>query len=114
MYQTNTSIPKNIPNKTPNGEKKNNRPAIPKNRPKIPTHRPKISSKPVEITGNMSYEEVLKLKADAATSNNIERNRLEEYLSDAHFEKVFGMPRADFNKLKKWRQVQKKKDAKLF
>ena len=40
--------------------------------------------------------------------------RKEEYLSDAEFEVVFKMKRADFMELKEWRRVDKKKEKGLF
>ena len=36
------------------------------------------------------------------------------YLRDDEFEKVLGSPRAEFNKLKPWKQNQLKKAAGLF
>lgn len=40
--------------------------------------------------------------------------RKEDYLADDEFEKVFKMKRSEFEGMKKWRQVDKKKEVGLF
>lgn len=44
----------------------------------------------------------------------VDRTRLEEYLSDDEFTRVFSMSRAEFQKLPAWKQSNLKKAAKLF
>lgn len=56
-----------------------------------------------------SYED---LKANKAA--NIDLTRKEEYLADADFLSIFGVSRADFQKLPKWKQADQKKKVHLF
>lgn len=44
----------------------------------------------------------------------VDANKREQYLSDAAFAAVFGMSKADFAKLPKWKQDKAKKEHKLF
>lgn len=57
-----------------------------------------------------TYEELCRRPAPAG----LDYTALESYLSDAEFEKVFKMTRAQFQELKGWRQADKKKQVGLF
>ena len=54
------------------------------------------------------------LQARAADTSGCDPTRLHEYLSDADFQKVFGMSAADFAKLPGWKQADAKKKNRLF
>ena len=56
-----------------------------------------------------TYDE---LKGNKAVGIDITKK--EQYLSDAEFQKVFGMSKADFGKLQGWKQVDAKKKQGLF
>jgi hypothetical protein len=44
----------------------------------------------------------------------VDVNRLEFYLTDAEFEKVFGMNKAAYEAMPKWKAISAKKAAELF
>ena len=44
----------------------------------------------------------------------VDRTRLEDYLTDDEFEKVFGMTRVEWNKMPKWRHPDLKRKALLY
>lgn len=54
--------------------------------------------------------EVLKTNAP----KECDRSQLEVHLTDEEFDKVFGMTRADFAKVPKWKQLLEKKKLGLF
>lgn len=58
----------------------------------------------------MSYAELSKI----GDSGSIDITRKEEYLSEQEFKKYFGMTKAQFKLLPKWKQINKKKELKLF
>jgi len=58
----------------------------------------------------VGYEELVTLRLE----DGIDPTRREEYLADADFEQVFGMPRSEFQALPKWKRVARKKDVGLF
>jgi len=62
----------------------------------------------VSSTGTYSYE-ALKKKP-----SNLFKDKLQEYLSDDEFKKVFNMSREEFNKLPIWAQAGRKKEVNLF
>lgn len=65
-----------------------------------------------EWSGNKKYPyETLR---DGPLPETVDLSAKEQYLSDEEFEKVFGMTRAEFNALPKWKQNAKKKLVKLF
>ena len=64
------------------------------------------------ISGPYSYD-VLTAPPEFVP-DDVNRNKMETYLDDAEFEEVFGMERADFYKLPKWKIEVLKKDKKLF
>jgi len=46
--------------------------------------------------------------------STVDQGRLEDYLEDAEFKKIFGMDRLTFNSSPKWKRDKAKKDARLF
>lgn len=56
---------------------------------------------------------LLQLQANDVPKN-LNMGRKQDYLSDVEFEQVFKMPRAEFEKLKDWKQRDLKKANKLF
>ena len=54
------------------------------------------------------------LQARAADVAGCDKNRLHEYLSDADFQKTFGMSFADFANMPGWKQAEAKKKHRLF
>jgi len=54
------------------------------------------------------------LQNRSALPSTVDQGHLDEYLSDADFEKVFGMNRLSFNSLPKWKRDTAKKAAKLY
>ncbi len=54
------------------------------------------------------------LQARAADTAGCDKTRLHEYLSDADFQKTFGMSFADFAKMPGWKQADAKKKHRLF
>jgi advillin len=59
-------------------------------------------------TKKYTYDELL------ARPDDVDPSQREQYLSDAEFLKVIGVPRAEFNAFKKWKMDEKKKAVKLF
>jgi len=59
-------------------------------------------------TGTYTYEELKK------KPTNLFRDKLQEYLADDEFKKVFNMSREEFNKLPVWAQSGRKKEVDLF
>ncbi|PRW56496.1 actin binding [Chlorella sorokiniana] len=57
-----------------------------------------------------SYEELKGMRAESG----IDMTRKEDYLSDAEFRRVFKMDRSAFGDMKRWRQLEMKKDVGLF
>ena len=62
---------------------------------------------PIE-SGTLTYQELLKRPP------NIDKTRLESYLSDEEFVKVFNMKKEAFEKLPSWKKVSLKQKARLF
>ncbi|ETO17507.1 intersectin-like protein, partial [Reticulomyxa filosa] len=58
----------------------------------------------------ISYEDLKNKKFD----DSINKQKLEVYLSDTEFQKVFGCTRADFAEMPLWKQRQRKKAVDLF
>jgi advillin len=54
------------------------------------------------------------LQARAADTAGCDPTRLHEYLSDADFQKTFGMSAAEFSKMPGWKQADAKKKCRLF
>jgi advillin len=54
------------------------------------------------------------LQARAADTAGCDKTRLHEYLSDADFQKTFGMSAAEFAKMPGWKQADAKKKHRLF
>jgi len=73
-----------------------------------PPARPK---KEDQINEVISYHD---LKNKQFGNVNVDRTRLEDYLSDAEFFEVFQMQRNEFHCQKEWKQVQMKKHKGLF
>lgn len=69
-----------------------------------------VPSKPVTVAtpGSFTYEQ---LKAGA---DGIDQTQKEEYLSDAEFQTVFGVDRAAFRAMPKWKRDDAKKKKGLF
>eukprot|EP01133_Synstelium_polycarpum_P001194 gene1194-1376_t len=65
------------------------------------------SSSITPSTGTMTYEEIIASKAE------LDQTKLESYLLDEEYQKVFQVDSAAFFKLPKWRQDQRKKSANL-
>ena len=62
-----------------------------------------------------SYDELKAAAADKSKlPKGVDAQRLEYYLSDADFERVFGMTQAAYEQLPKWKAVKLKKESKLF
>ncbi len=62
-----------------------------------------------------NHEQLVELLSRGeAAMLGLERSQLERYLSSAEFERVFGVSRAQFAALAKWRQDALKKRAGLF
>ena len=53
------------------------------------------------------------LRDKAKVPAGVDRGRKETYLSDSDFQEAFGMDKAAFAKLPKWKQVNAKKKAQL-
>jgi hypothetical protein len=65
-----------------------------------------------EWSGNKKYP--LDLLINGPLPETVDVTAKEKYLSDEDFQAAFGMDRAAFNTLPKWKQNGKKKEAKLF
>jgi hypothetical protein len=50
----------------------------------------------------------------ANVPEGVDKDKREDYLSDAEFLKIFGMNKADFAKLPDWKRLNMKKERKLF
>ena len=50
----------------------------------------------------------------AGTPDRVDPSKKEQYLADEEFQKIFGMDKAAFSKLAKWKQQSQKKKNKLF
>ena len=50
----------------------------------------------------------------AGTPDRVDPSKKEQYLADEEFQKIFGMDKAAFSKLAKWKQQFQKKKNKLF
>ena len=68
-----------------------------------------IASAPIEV---YPYHRLVSPQSSYPKEVNV--NEREKYLSDAEFLDVFGMTKYDFAALPEWRQVQKKRECKLF
>jgi hypothetical protein len=79
-----------------------------------PPHPAPAASAPVQFlptTTKLSLEALQARAVDVASCDN---SRLHEYLSDADFQKTFGMSFVDFAKMPGWKQADAKKKHGLF
>jgi len=58
----------------------------------------------------LDYEKIKKIRL----SGSLDQTRLESYLSDEQFEKLFEMKREEFYKQSNWQMERKKKKVQLF
>jgi len=80
------------------------------------------AKKEKESVGNkvFTYKELVEIRAESLKNPHIKTNdmvdmtKLETYLSDLEFQKVFQTDRISFAKYQEWKKVSMKKKAKLF
>jgi len=65
-----------------------------------------------EYDREYTYEELSNKKFQIAAG--LDLTRLESYLSDEEFQRVFKVPRAEFNGFSEWKKEQMRKDVNLF
>ena len=68
---------------------------------------------PLPDDAKWSYKELAVMNATKVYAHaGLDKTQLEIYCSD--FDAVFGMSLGDFHGMPKWKQIQKRKDMKLF
>ena len=80
----------------------------------IPRIPPTPPEKDVKVNNFYSYEELKEMKALKQYPDDVVPALLHLYLSDDEFKVVLGCPRSEWNSLPKWKQKQKKVDARIF
>jgi len=81
-----------------------------------------LTRKEKEAVGgkNYTYKELVEIRGEALknphvkSSDLVDMTKLETYLSDIEFQKVFGTDRVSFNKFQEWKKVAMKKKGQTF
>ena len=88
--------------------------SAPVSQPQRQERAPVLEAPPAPALAKNHEQLVELLSRGEAAMLGLERSQLERYLSSAEFERVFGVSRAQFAALAKWRQDALKKRAGLF